>query len=112
MADVIRLPLARTATPSWGGEEVDASGTPVESGTTSERVHRAARAVDECAAEAEDLIGVLRDIRRDLMGRRALDLPVALLGMTTRLAGIASVLGETNADLDEVANDTTGGDAA
>lgn len=55
---------------------------------------------------------MLRDIRRDLMGRRALDLPVALLGMTTRLAGIASVLGETNADLDEVANDTTGGDAA
>ncbi|WP_226360980.1 hypothetical protein [Pseudonocardia sp. ICBG1142] len=110
MAQVIALPVARVPEPD--PEQVDNTGVSAEPGSVSERAERAARAVDECAGEVEDLLRVARELRAEWLAGREPDMQVALLAVTTRLAAIANVLGETHADLDEISNETTGGGAA
>jgi len=112
MAQVINLPTPRGHSGAPTVEPLDSAGTPLDPGPINERVDRSALAVDEAAASTEDLIRLARGLRADLMAGHDPDMQVALLAMTTRLAGIANVLGETHTELDEISNETNGGGAA
>ncbi|OLL74346.1 hypothetical protein Ae168Ps1_2734 [Pseudonocardia sp. Ae168_Ps1] len=112
MGQVIKLPRPRGEGEEAGTTELGPTGVPVSVGSPGERLERSAGAVDECAAVAEDLIREARRLRAELMAGEEPDMQVALIAMTTHLAGIANALGETHTELDEITNETTGGGAA
>lgn len=76
-----------------------------------ERLRTWARAVDDSAALAEDVIGALHGFRTELLAGREPNAQTLALSLIARLSGAAYVLGETQVGLEELAHEFDGGAA-
>ncbi|MDN5915127.1 MAG: hypothetical protein L0I76_08485 [Pseudonocardia sp.] len=77
----------------------------------SEQLATWARAVDESAAMSEDAVESLRALRSELLAGRDPDVQVLAMSLITQLLAAAYVLGETQAGLEELAHEFSGGAA-